>query len=67
MKTSPTKPSMTFYSVMICGEVFETTASGPRAAISRCAFKYGSRMNVPVALVQYRIKNGELPVEIKEG
>jgi len=67
MKTSPTKPSMTFYSVTIDGEQFDTTASNPQAAISKCAYRYGYRMNVPVALVQYKIKRGELVVKVKEG
>jgi len=67
MKTSPTKPSMTFYSVTIDGESFDTTASNSQAAISKCAYKYGFRMKVPVAIVQWKIKRGELTVKVKEG
>jgi len=67
MKTSPTKPSQTFYHVTIDGEEFDTTASNPQAAISKCAYKYGFRMNMPVALVQYKIKHGELGIKVKEG
>jgi len=67
MKTSPTKPSMTFYSVTLDGESFDTAASNPQAAISKCAYKYGFRMGIQVALVQYKIKRGELGVEVKEG
>jgi len=67
MKTSPTKPSQTFYHVTIDGEEFDTTASNPNAATSKCAYKYGYRMNVPVALVQWKIKKGELTVKAKEG
>ena len=67
MKTSPTKPSQTFYHVTIDGEEFDTTASNQQAAISKCAYKYGFRMGIQVALVQYKIKKGELRVKVKEG
>jgi len=67
MKTSPTNSSMTIYHVTIAGQEFDTTASNPQAAISKCAYKYGFRMNVPVALVQYKIRKGELKTTVKEG
>jgi len=67
MKTSPTKPSMTFYTVTIDGESFDATASNPQAAISKCAYKYGFRTGIPVALVQYKIRKGELTATVKKG
>jgi len=67
MKTSPTKPSMTFYTVTIDGESFDTTASNPNAAISKCAYKFAFRHGERVELVQYNIRNGKIRVHVKEG
>jgi len=67
MKTSSTKPSMPIYRVTINGEEFDTTASSPQAAISKCAYKFAFRHGERVELVQYNIRNGKIRVHVKEG
>lgn len=65
MKTSPSNPMLTYH-VTINGDSFDTTASSSSAAISKCAYKYAVRNGDQVALVQWRIRNGELRVKVKE-
>lgn len=65
MKTSPSNPMLT-YRVTINNDQFDTMASTPQAAVSKCAYKYAVRNGDQVALVQWRIRNGELRVKVKE-
>ena len=67
MKTSPSASKPIFYHVTINGDSFDTMASNPQSAISKCAYKYAVRNNDQVALVQWKIRNGELRVKVKEG
>jgi len=67
MKTSPSASKATLYHVTINGDSFDTTASNHQSAISKCAYKYAVRNNDQVALVQWKIRNGELRVKVKEG
>lgn len=65
MKTSPSASKSTLYHVTINSDTFDTIASTPQAAISKCAYKYAVRNNDQVALVQWKIRNGELRVKVK--
>jgi len=67
MKTKPSNDKSTQYHVSINSDSFDTTASSPAAAISKCAYKYGVKNGEQVALVQWKIRNGELRVKVKEG
>lgn len=66
MKTSPSNQKSTLYHVTINSDEFDTIASSQSAAISKCAYKYAVRHNDQVALVQWKIRNGELRVKAKE-
>jgi len=66
MKTSPSASKLTLYHVTINGDSFDTLASTPAAAVSKCAYKYAVRNGDQVALVQWKIRNGELRVNVKE-
>jgi len=65
VKTSPTHSSPSTYQVIIDREPFSTTAKSPSAAISKCAFKYATIHRENVGLVQWKIKEGRLAVEVK--
>jgi hypothetical protein len=67
MKTSPSVSKPTLYHVTINGDSFDTMASNPQSAISKCAYKYAVKNGDQVALVQWKIRNGELRVKVKEG
>ena len=68
MKNSPSKAnSSTLFHVTINGDSFDTYASSSNAAVSKCAYKYAVRNGDQVALVQWKIRNGELRVKVKEG
>ena len=67
MKTSPSNQKSSIFHVTINGDQFDTMASNPQSAISKCACKYAVRNNDQVALVQWKIRNGELRVKVKEG
>ena len=67
MKTSPSNKQQSTFHVTINGDSFDTMASTPAAAVSKCAYKYAVRNGDQVALVQWKIRNGELRVKVKEG
>ena len=66
MKTSLTKPSGTIYQVTINGELYSTTAKSPSAAISKCAYRYATSHGENVGLVQWKIREGKIVVEVEK-
>lgn len=64
-KKSTKLPLLTF-NVIINLHSYTTSASSPSAAISKAAYRYAQEMDMAVGLVQWKIKHGELKVEVKE-
>jgi hypothetical protein len=65
-KKAIVKKFKTRYNVFIGGDSYGTSAYGTDGAISNASFQYAKNNNEAVALVRWKINNGELFCHIEE-
>lgn len=66
MKAKPSNVNKSPYEVTINSQILTTYATSDQTAISNAAYRYGLQTGDAVALVLWKIKNGELTVEVKK-
>jgi len=62
--TIPSKSTLPIFTVNIGTSTYTTSAYTSHAAISKAAYRYGKENDMSVRIVQWKIKNGELKVEV---
>lgn len=65
MKESPNRPKL-HYHVLIDDQPFDTWAYNEEGARSNAAYRYAQQEDEPVKLIMWKIKQGEINIEVEE-